>query len=263
MMGIEVLHGREFTDLDREGAPHMAIVNESMARRLWAGDAMGRTFRHADRNVEVQVVGVIRDLRHRSFDEAPRPMVYFAADQFAGPRMTLHVRASAPATIVGAAIVRAIHDINPAAAVAPPRTMAEHMDFVTMPQRMGGLVAGATALVELCLAVMALYGVIAYAVSQRTREIAVRIALGAPVGSVTRLITRDGLVLAAVGVVVGIGISLVAARGARSLLIGIGPADPVSYVVAAALVLAVAAGASYVPARRVQRVDPTVALRAE
>ena len=263
MMGIPLLRGREFTPLDREGAPPVAIVNEAMAERFWQGDAIGRVFRAAGRNADVRVVGVILNVRHRSFDEAPRPMVYFPADQSDVDEMTLHLQTRVPVASLETAIVGALGDVGPVAALSAPRTMTAHMEVVTMPQRAGGLAAAAAGLVELALAVMALYGVVAFAVAQRAREIALRVALGAENAAVTRLIMRDALAPAAAGIALGIALALGVAQGARSLLIGIGPADPVSYIAAAALVLVVAVAASYVPARRALGIDPNIVLKSE
>jgi predicted lysophospholipase L1 biosynthesis ABC-type transport system permease subunit len=234
-----------------------------MARELWQDDAVGRTFRDERQNLLLQIVGVVGDVRHRSLGEEPRPMIYFAAGQQSGRRMTLHVRSAVPAAALGPTLERLLHGLHPAAAIRPARTMAEHMEMVAMPQRVGTLTAAAIGGVELTLAVMALYGVIAFATAQRTREIGLRIALGASSTSVARLIMRDGLALAGVGVGLGIVVAIAAAPGVGDLLVGIGPADPVSVGVSPALLLLVAAIASYVPARRAVRVEPSVALRSE
>ena len=143
------------------------------------------------------------------------------------------------------------------------RTMEEYLSDVTMPQRLGGWGALAIGGLELTLAIMALYGVIAYAAAQRTREIGIRLALGATAESVVFLMMRKGIALAGLGVLTGIGIALASGPVLASLLIGIGSADPVSFVGAAACVLVIAATASYLPARRALRIDPSAALRAE
>jgi len=263
LMEIPVLRGREFTAVDRQGAPLVAVVNESMARQFWNGDAIGRSFRSESRNATVQIVGIVRDIRHRSPGEEPRPMVYFCADQQYDRRMTLHLRTAGSPAALGSAVQRTLHETHPAAAIAPPRTMDEYMDFVTMPQQLGSVAAAVTGMLELGLAVMALYGVIAFATAQRTREIGLRMALGASSRSVAGLIMRDGLTLAAVGIGSGVGASLAAAPIVGSLLVGVGAADPLSFGTAAVLLFVVAAIASYVPARRALRIDPSVALRAE
>jgi predicted permease len=261
LMDVPLMRGREFGAADRENMPTVAIVNDTMARQFWNGDAIGHVL--MEKEGPVEVVGVVGDVRHRSFGERPRPMVYFCADQRSYRRMTLHVRTGGPPAAVAREMQRALHEIDPAAGVSRPYRMSEYIDRVTMPQRLGALAAAATGVVELALAVMALYGVIAYATSQRTREIGLRMALGAPAGAVTHLIMRDGLRLTLAGLVLGFAIALAAGPLIASLLIGVGAADPVSFTAAAVLMLAVAAVASYLPARRAMRVDPSVALRTE
>jgi macrolide transport system ATP-binding/permease protein len=263
LMDIPLLRGRECDSSDHPGAPRVAVVNESFAQHLGKNQAVGRIFKDADDDTRFQIVGIVRDLRHRSFAEKPLAMVYFCADQQYDARMTLHLRTAAPSAAVGAEVLRTLHDINRAAALTAAETMTAYIDRVTMPQRLGGLAAAATAFLELALAVMALYGVIVYATSRRTREIGVRMALGATVGSVTRLVMRDGLVLGALGVCLGAVLALATGPLLASLLIGIGPTDPVSFGGAAVLLLIVAAVASYLPARRAARVDPVQALRSE
>lgn len=263
LMDIPVKQGREFTASDREGLPLVAVVNEAMAARFWNGNAVGQVFKDEPADAQVQIVGVVRDLRHRSFGETPRPMVYYCADQLYQARMTLHLQTAAPPAAVAVEMLRTLHEIDPAAALGRAQTMPEYITQVTMPQRLGGLAAAGIGLLELALAIMALYGVIAYATAQRTREIGLRMALGAPARSVTRLIMRDGLILAGAGVILGVALALVAGPVLASLLIGVGAADPVSFGVAAAVLLVVAAVASYVPARRALRVDPSIALRTE
>ena len=175
----------------------------------------------------------------------------------------MHLRSSAAVSSMRPAIQQLLHDIDPVAGVMPPRSMTEYMNVVTMPQRIGSLGAAVVGVLELGLAVMALYGVIAFATAQRTREIGVRMALGASNASIARLIMRDGLRLGGVGVALGVLTALIAGSLLESLLIGIGAADPLSFVVAAAFLLIVTAIASYLPARRALRVDPAAALRAE
>jgi putative ABC transport system permease protein len=263
MLEIPVLAGREFTHADSATAPAVAVVNERMARETWNGDALGKTFVNETTNTVVQVVGVVRDLRHRSFGEEPRAMVYFNAAQRVRPRMTLHVRTSVPPAVFGPALQRSIRDVNRSAALPRVETMAEFFDRMMIAQRVGASAAVGTSLVELSLALMALYGVLAFAATQRRREIGVRMALGATNGSIVSLIMREGLVLTAAGIVLGVVIAIAAGVGLASLLIGVGPADPVSYLGASVLLLGVAAFASYMPARRALRVDPSAALRSE
>jgi predicted lysophospholipase L1 biosynthesis ABC-type transport system permease subunit len=177
--------------------------------------------------------------------------------------MTLHVRTAVPPRVIAPALQRALHEIDRAAGLTAAETMSEYVDRVTLPQRLGACAAMATAGLELALAVMALYGVIAFAASQRRREIGLRMALGASSRSVIALIMREGVLLTGVGVVLGMGVALVGASGLGSMLIGVGPADPVSFGGAALSLLLVGAAASYIPARSASSVDPSTALRSE
>jgi len=266
LLDIPLTQGREFTTADGRSAPAVAVVNESMARQFWNGDPVGKTFFDEGISVQVQIVGVVGDLRHRSFAEPPQPMAFFSADQRTDrgrPRMTLHVRTAVPPRAIAPAIQRTLHEVDRVAGLTPVETMDEFFDRVTVTQRLGAAGALATGALELALAVMALYGVIAFSASQRRREIGLRMALGATNRSVIALIMREGLVLTAAGCVLGVAIALVGGAALRSELIGIGPADPVSFVGAIAVLLLVGAAASYVPARRALRVDPSTALRSE
>jgi predicted lysophospholipase L1 biosynthesis ABC-type transport system permease subunit len=263
LLDVPVTQGREFTAADRGPAPQVAVVNERMARQFWNGAPVGEAFTLETTGESVHIVGVVRDLRHRSFGEEPMPMVYFCAAQRPRPRMTLHVRTAVPPRAIAPALQRALHEVDRTAGLTPAETMSEYFDRMMLPQRLGGAAAMATAGVELGLAVMALYGVIAFAAAQRRREIGLRMALGASSRSVIRLFMHEGLLLTAVGVVVGVGIALAGGAALRSLLIGIGPADPASFGGAALVLLIVGAAASYLPARRASSVDPSAALRSE
>jgi predicted permease len=263
LLDIPVTQGREFAAADRAGSAGVAVVNEAMARGYWNGDAVGRTLTDEKTGDPLQIVGVVRDVRHRSFNEEPVPMVYLCAAQRQHPRMTLHVRTAVPPAAIGPAIHRALHEVERTAGLAPVETMTEYIERATLPQRLGAFGAGAVAVLELALVVMALYGVMAFAVTRRRAEIGLRMALGATDRSVLTLIMRDGLLLTAIGAAVGVGIALLGATALGSLLIGVGPADPASFGAAVLAILLVGAAASYVPARRALRVDPSAALRSE
>jgi predicted permease len=263
LLDIPLMQGREFTAADRVQSPLVAVVNQTMAERFWKGEAVGETFVDENTRQQFQIIGVSRDLRHRSFSEVPMPMVYFSAEQRAARRLTLHVRTAVPPHVIGPAIHELLHGLDRVAGLAPVETMTQYFERITQPQRLSAAGAMAVALVELALVVMALYGVIAFAASQRRREIGLRVALGASSRSVMTLIMRDGLLLTAAGVVLGVGIALIGGAALGSMLIGVGPADPVSFGGAALLLIIVGALASYLPARRALRVDPSTALRSE
>jgi predicted permease len=263
LLDIPVTQGREFTTADRESSPPVALVNETMARYFWNGHPVGKSFTDESSGKQIHIVGVLRDLRHRSFGEEPMPMVYFCAGQRPRPRMTLHLRTAVPPRAITPVLQPNLHEIERAAGLTAAETMDEYFERVTLPQRLGAAGAMATAALELALVVMALYGVIAFAASQRRREIGLRMALGASSRSVIVLIMRDGLLLTVVGIVLGVGVALLGGSALRSVLIGIGPADPVSFGGATLMLLLVGATASYVPARSALRVDPSTALRSE
>ncbi len=247
LLDIPLIQGREFTDFDHKSSPQVAVVNEAMARQFWQGEPIGRTFTQDSTGEQVHIIGVVRDLRHRSFGEAPLPMIYFCANQRTRPRMTLHLRTAVPPLVLAPVLQRTLHEIDRTAGLRRAETMEDHFDRVTLPQRVGAGAAMATAVLELALAVMALYGVIAFAASQRTREIG-EMALGASNRSVITLIMRDGFLLTMIGVVLGTGAALVGGTALRSLLIGIGTLRPVSFGVAVPTLLLVGGLASYLPA---------------
>jgi putative ABC transport system permease protein len=260
MLDIAVVQGREFSASDR-GGPPVAIVNEMMARQHLNGQAVGKVMTDETSGDQLHIVGVVRDLRHRSFAEEARPMVYFSADQRSSRRMTLHLETTAPPSLIAPALRRTFLDIDRAAGVMHVETMHDHFDRATMPQRLGAAGAAAIGLVELVLAVMALYGVIAFAAAERSYEIGVRLALGASNQSVMSLMMREGLLLTTVGVIVGVGVGLLGGVALESLLIGIGPADPASFAGAVLAITVVGATASYLPARRALHTDPSTTLR--
>ncbi len=262
LLDIPLSQGREFLASDR-GSSRVAVVNEAMAREFWNGRAVGGTFTDEQRGELIHIVGVVRDLRHRSFAEEPRPMVYFSAEQRSPRRMTLHIRTTTAPLAIAPMVQRTLRDVERTAGLTHLETMDDYFARVTMPQRLGAGAAAATGALQLGLAVMALYGVIAFTASQRRHEIALRMALGASRRSVIALIMREGLLLTAVGVAVGVAVAIVSAVALSSLLIGIGPADPVSVGGAVLLLGLVGAAASYLPARRALSADPSATLRSQ
>jgi predicted permease len=261
-LGIPLMRGRDFAATDRTGSGDVAILNEALAAALFPGeDAVGRSFTNEGRSVTV--IGVARNAKYRSVVEAQRNFVYVPlAQRFLG-RANVLIKMS-PGVVAPAAVVRGIvSGVNPALPVLRQGALTEQTATALFPQRIALLVAGGLGVVALLLVLLGIYGVTAYAVTQRTREIGVRVALGAQRSHVLTLVLRQGLVLAGIGVVAGALVALAAARLIQGLLYGVGSADVVALGGAATLLALAALVASWIPARRAARLDPVIALRSE
>ncbi len=262
---LPVLQGRAFSDLDRGNAPKVALVSEAFARRYWPGQqAIGRRLSiEGDEGPWREVVGVVRDAKYTSLGEETRPYFYLPIAQVSTERSALLLRTRGdPATLAPAARAL-VHELDPALPIEDIGTLQDHLAFALLPARAGGLALATFGLLGLLLASLGVYGVVAYGVTQRRREIGIRVALGARGRAVVGLMVRDGMRLVAAGV--GIGLLLAAGGGmlARGLLYGLAPLDPIAFVSGPLVFGMVALGASYLPARRATRIDPMTALRAE
>jgi predicted permease len=261
-MGIPLVRGRDFAESDRDGAGDVAILNEAFAEALFPGqDAVGRTVTTDDR--VVTVIGVARNAKYRSLGEPQRNFIYVPFAQRYMGRTSLLVKTIGAATSVASPIRRIVQEVDPRLPILRQQTMDEQTVTSLFPQRVAAYVSGGLGTVALLLVLMGIYGVTAFSVSQRTREIGVRVALGAQRSHVLRLVLRQGVVLAAVGVVVGSLAAFGATRLLASLLYGLPPTDVVAFGGAAVALGLAAVAASWVPARRAARVDPIVALRSE
>jgi len=267
-MGIPVLAGREFNRQDDKGAPPVVIVNETMARRFWPGtqSALGRRLRLQERggafSPYYEVVGVVKDIMYRSLGEEARPFFYVPAPQNYRQQMALHVRTIGEPGLLRSAMrdrVLAL-DKNLLVEVA---TMRENLAIAFLPARVAAITLGLIGLFGLSLAVVGIYGVISYAVSQRTGEIGLRMALGAQPRDILRLVIGKGISLTLIGVVLGAALALALTRFLTSLLVGVGAADPLTYLAVPLLLTCVALLACWIPARRATKVDPMIALRCE
>jgi predicted permease len=265
MMRIPLVAGRSITAEDRAGAPAVVVVNESFARRFWPGrNPLGQAISvSGPEGPWLEVVGVARDTKFVSLTDASRPFVYFPALQEPDWGVTLHVTGVGDVRRLAPAIRRAVQEAAPRWQVETLRTMDEQLGAALVPQRIAGAAMGLFGGVALLLASIGLYGVVAYAVAQRTREIGLRIALGATPSDVLRLMLRQGLVLTSIGVVVGLAAALAVTRLLSAFLLGTSVTDPAAFAVAALLLGAIAVTATYIPARRATRVDPMMALRYE
>lgn len=262
---IQLLEGREFNQGDRPGAPRVTVINETLARRLWPeGSALGRALMLRDQ--PYQVVGVSKDAQLLNALESPQPFLYLPYLQNTtrsqiDARFVVRV-AGEPKTMLPL-LRRAIVALDPNVPISEDVPLTQQVNAVYMPVMLTSTVLTYAGLLALFLSMIGLYGVLAFAVSQRTREIGIRMALGAERFDVLRLVARQGLSLALTGVGFGLVASFAATRLVKSLLYGVSPTDPLTFVLIAVLLLFVALLACWLPARRATKVDPMVALRYE
>ncbi len=262
---LPLLRGRDFTGADLDGSPAVAIVNEAFASLCWPGqDPLGRQIeqQRPDGSQVLTIVGVTANAKVNSLNGEPGPFVYVPlAQQFMG-RLNLIVRSTDGRTMVPQ--VRAlVRQMNPHLPVTEALALEQITALGVVPQRIAAAVAASLGLVGLLLAIVGIYGVTAYAVSRRTREIGIRMALGADASDVVRLVLRQGAALAATGVAIGIVVAAASSHLLRSLLFGISALDPVTFAGAGILFGVVTLVASYLPARRATKVEPVTALRTE
>ena len=264
-LGVPVREGRAFTDADDDHAPKVVVVNEAMARRYWAGRSpVGeRVYTEGFDGPSFEIVGVVADYKVRDVGEEPLPYLHFAWRQQADRNTTILARTTGPAASTLAGLRRAVLDLEPAVVFSEEGTVADLLRVTLAPARAGAALLSAFGALALQLAAVGLYGVVSYSVAQRTREVGIRMAMGARVSDVLGLVLGRGMRLAAVGVGVGAIASIALGRVLSSLLYGVSAIDPVAFGGAATLLLAVAFVANLVPARRASRVPPTVALRYE
>ena len=266
-MGIPLRRGRTFTDRDDATAPRVAIVNDAFARTFWPGrSALGERFRVGGAGGRVvEIVGVVGDMQDLVVGETPRPYVFLPLGQIYQGDMTLVVHTARDPATLAAPLRAVVASLDPALPVFDVRTMHEHLHDgqALLLTRLGSGFASVFGALALALATVGVYGVVSYAVAQRTREIGVLVALGARVPTILRLVVGEGLTLAWLGVGAGLVLALATTGVVGSILVGVAPRDPLVLGAAAALLVAVAAAASLVPARRAARVDPITALRAE
>jgi putative ABC transport system permease protein len=264
-LGIPVLHGREFTQADDGSATPGYIVNEAFARTFLSDvDPLSAslTVWMQRENPYVQVIGVVGNVSEGSVRDNAKPTVFYSHRQMPETGMTLFVRANQPTAIARSA-VEALHTLDANLAVSKVQTFDDAIAESLARERLSALVSGAFAVSGLLLAALGLYGLLAFLVTERTKEIGIRIALGAQLGRLTRSVVGGGLRLVAIGAAIGVAGSLLLFRLVGTLLFGVTPYDLSTYATVLALLCAVASVASYVPARRAARVEPLVALRQE
>lgn len=261
-MGVELLEGRTFTRMDDGVGAPVVIVNRRFADRFWPGvSALGKVVRTAGK--DRQVVGVVETGKVRSLGEAPTELMYLPQRELFTSGVALVARTSSDPQEVLRRLREIVRSADPDMPISDVRTMEDHMGIALLPARLGGSVLGLFGLLGLVLAAVGIYGVMAYSVAQRTRELGIRIALGSDRRDVLRLVLREGMRLAAIGVGIGLLGAAGAARLVGGLLYGVRPLDPVAFSVVPLTLVAVAAFAVYLPARRAAGVDPIRALKTE
>ncbi|HKX31684.1 MAG TPA: ABC transporter permease [Blastocatellia bacterium] len=267
-MQIPLRRGRLFTAGEATEARGLVLINEALARRYFPNeDPIGKhlsiQFRPPTRNPPVMIIGIVGDVKQITLDGAAEPTVYWPHSELALPSMTLVVRTSDGVLNMAAAVRQVIRSLDPQQPVAELRTMESLLAGSMSRAQFNAVLLAVFALVALILALIGIYGVMAYAVRQRTQEIGIRIALGAQASNVLKLVITEGMTLALIGVVIGLIMSLVLTRLMKTLLFSISATDLMTFALIIASLTAIVLLACYIPARRATRVDPLLVLRCE
>jgi predicted permease len=258
---IKLLRGRVLTEADNlPGAPPVLVIDEKVARDLYAGEEpLGKSLNYADKNYEI--VGIVSRIRHFSMEQDPQPRIYGARAQFSYPIAGVVVRSALPPTTLIETIRKTVLAVDPDQPIANVRTMAEAVSDSLARQRTTLILLGLFAVVAIGLACLGIYGVMSYAIGQRTREFAIRSALGAQRGDILRLVLRGGMKLSLLGIAIGLVAAFFLAQFVEKLLFEVQARNPLVFVVSALLLGIVAAISIYLPARRATTIDPLAALR--
>jgi predicted permease len=259
-----ILGGRSFTEGDEDGKPLVAIIDESTARKYWpTRDPLGRRVRFGKKPTKPwsTVVGIVKDIKNDGLDVDGVPHIYVSTYQDPSKQVSLVLRTSLPAAVLEPQIRREIQSIDPGLPVFHVSSMNDVLDRSLASRRFSADLVGGFAGLAVLLASIGIYGLLAYMVGQRSREIGIRMAMGARRGDILRMFLRKGVALAGVGIVAGVVVSASTAFMMASLLYGVRPHDPAVFVIVPLLLFGIAVLASYLPARRATQVDPMIALR--
>jgi len=264
-LGIPLLLGRRFTEADNAAAPRVAIINETLARHVWPNEnPVGKVFVWKDRvNQPIEVIGVARDIKHSDLFRDPPRFAWFPLAQKYDGGMTLHLRTATPPEQLLPALRQELHALDAKLPIYNVKTLEQYRREALFEKRLQAALIGGFGLLALALACLGLYGVLSFSVAERTREIGVRMALGANRSDVVRLIVRQGFRLIAIGIGLGLAGAFAATRVLQSLLYGVSATDAFTFTAVTLLLAAVALAACWIPARRAAKVDPMIALRCD
>jgi macrolide transport system ATP-binding/permease protein len=264
-MGTRLVEGRDFIEQDDQNAVRVAIINETFARRFWPGeDPIGKRFSIGEPDApKLQVIGIVEDGKYAGLAEDPKPFVYRPVWQSYAGATNLIVRSQTDQQKMIAALRSELQQMDSQLPISSAKTLVDHLSLPLFPARIAASVLGSFGVIALVLAAIGIYGVMSYGVSRRTREIGIRMALGAETRDVMNMILRQGMTLAGLGVVIGLLAAFALTRVMASLLYGVSATDPATFVLISLLLTGVALIACYIPARRATKVDPMVALRYE
>ncbi len=269
-MRIPVVRGRSFSDRDVPGSAGVVIINEAFVRRYWPGEQplgkriqMGIWLEGRNTSPYLEVIGVVKDGRYVTLGEEVRPFFYRSLAQYYQSAATLIVRTRGNPTDSVSAVQEQMSSLDRNLTVYDVKTMRQHLGLALLPARLAGTILGVFGFVALILATSGMYGVMVHTVAQRTREVGIRLALGAQTSDVIRLIVRQGMKLVLIGLMIGVAGALALSRVMTSLLYGTKATDPLTFLAVSLLLAIVALLACYLPARRATRIEPLEALRYE
>jgi len=261
-LGVPVLQGREFTDEYRGDQPLEVVISESFARRYWPnGDALGKRFRAGTNNPVGTVVGIVGDVRNLNPQQEVLPAFYFPYGYIGMPGLVVLIRTTTPPEGLATTLRAQVQQIDRDQPVYNVRTMDEILANATSQQRFQSILLNLFGLLALLLVAVGIYGVVSHVVRQRTREIGVRIALGARTGDILRMVVGQGMWHVLLGLILGLAGSFALTRWLSSSVVGLTPDDPLTFIVVVLLLLAVGLVACYIPARHVLKLDPSTVLR--
>lgn len=261
-LGVPVRRGRDLAPADGATSPRVAVVSEALAERFWPGqDPVGKRLLDLGPGGDAVVVGVVADMKLRQLDESPQAIAYVPLAQWPMPRMTLAVRTSLATREAVASLRAAVARVDPDLPLFRVRTLQDQVQASLARERLLAFLFSAFGALALVLSWAGLYGLVSFVTAARTREIGLRVALGAGTGDVVRLVVRQGLRLSVAGLVIGLGAAVALARLLSSFLYGVGPLDLPTLASVAVLALLAGGLAGHLPARRAARIEPAAALR--